>query len=162
MFSPDHEFDQLLTHRFEETWQQASRGELDHWMDSASGCLALVIVLDQFPLNMYRASAKSFSTDAKSRAVAAVAIERGYDKIVTATQRSFLYMPYMHSESLADQDLALELFDQPGLEDNLRFSHHHRAIVDKYGRFPHRNEALGRVSSEAEIEYLNSKQAFTG
>ena len=161
-FKSTPEFDQLLTHRFEETWQQASRGELDHWMDSANGCLALVIVLDQFPLNMYRASAKSFSTEAKSRAVAAVAIERGFDKVLAATQRTFLYMPYMHSESLADQDLALELFDQPGLEDNLRFCHHHRTIVENYGRFPHRNEALGRVSSEAEIEYLNSKQAFTG
>lgn len=161
-FRSTPEFDQLLTHRFEETWQQASRGELDHWMDSANGCLALVIVLDQFPLNIYRAGAKSFSTEVKSRAVAAVAIERGFDQVVTATQRSFLYMPYMHSESLADQDLALELFDQPGLEDNLRFCHHHRAIVEKYGRFPHRNEALGRVSSEAEIEYLNSKEAFTG
>ena len=156
------EFDQLLRHRYEKTWQQASQGELDHWMETATGCLALVILLDQLPLNMYRAKAKSFSTEAKSRAVAAVAIERGFDKTLIATQRSFLYTPYMHSESLSDQDLALELFDQPGLEGNLRFSHHHRALVEKYGRFPHRNEALGRISSEAEIEYLNSKQAFTG
>ena len=155
-------FDQLLTDRFEETWQQASRGELDQWMDTAIGCLALVILLDQFPLNMYRNSALSFSTEAKSREVVRIAIDRGFDKTLPAEQRSFMYMPFMHSESLEDQDLALQLFDQPGLEGNARFSHHHRAIVEKFGRFPHRNEALGRDSSAAEIEYLNSKQAFTG
>ena len=156
------EFDQLLIDRYEETWQQASRGELDHWMDTATGCLALAIILDQLPLNMYRNSAMSFSTEAKSREVAKIAIERGFDKSLPAEQLSFLYMPFMHSESMEDQDLALQLFDQPGLEGNFRFAHHHRAIVEKFGRFPHRNEALGRDSSAAEIEYLNSKEAFTG
>jgi uncharacterized protein (DUF924 family) len=156
------EFDQLLIDRYEETWQQASRGELDHWMDTATGCLALAIILDQLPLNMYRNSAMSFSTEAKSREVAKIAIERGFDKSLPAEQLSFLYMPFMHSESIEDQDLALQLFAQPGLESNFRFAHHHRAIVEKFGRFPHRNEALGRDSSGAEIEYLNSKEAFTG
>ena len=161
-FQSTPEFDQLLTDRFEETWQQASRGELDHWMDTATGCLALAIVLDQFPLNMYRDSALGYSTEAKSREVAAHAIERGFDKTLPIEQRAFLYRPYQHSESLEDQDLALHLFDQPGLEAALRFSRHHRAIIEKFGRFPHRNETLGRDSSAAEIEYLNSKEAFTG
>ena len=156
------EFDQLLTDRYEEIWQQASRGELDHWMDTAAGCLALAIVLDQFPLNMYRNSALSFSTEAKSREVAKIAIEQGFDKSMPVEQCSFLYMPFMHSESIEDQDLALQLFEKPGMEGNLRFAHHHRAIIEKFGRFPHRNEALGRDSSAAEIEYLDSKEAFTG
>ncbi len=156
------EFDQMLTDRFEETWQQASRGELDQWMDTAVGCLALTIVLDQFPLNMYRDSALGFSTEAKSREVARVAIECGFDTTLPIEQRSFLYMPFMHSESLEDQDMALQLFDQQGLEGNLHFSRHHRAIVEKFGRFPHRNKALGRDSSAAEVQYLSSKEAFTG
>ena len=89
-------------------------------------------------------------------------LERHFDQALDAERKAFLYMPFMHSESLDDQQLALELFAQPGLETNLRFARHHHDIVAKYGRFPHRNEALGRDSSEAEIEYLNSKQAFTG
>ncbi len=121
-----------------------------------------MIVLDQFPLNMFRGTAQSFAGEARSREVAASAIERDFDKTLSAEQRSFLYMPYMHSEALDDQVLALQLFDQPGLESNLRFARHHHAIIEKYGRFPHRNAALGRDSTEAEIEYLKSKEAFTG
>ncbi|MEM7563740.1 MAG: DUF924 family protein [Pseudomonadota bacterium] len=156
------EFDQELIDRYEETWQQAARGELDHWMQTATGCLALAIVLDQFPLNMFRGKAASYSTEAKSREVAAIAIEKGFDQMLPLEQRAFLYMPYMHSESLQDQDYSLQLFDVPGLEGNLRFAHHHRSIVEKFGRFPHRNQALGRHNTEAEDEYLNSKEAFTG
>ncbi len=161
-FNSTPEFDCLLTERYLETWEQAGRGELDHWMQNADGCLALVIVLDQFPLNMFRASARSFATEAQSREVARVALERGFDKDLEPAQKSFLYMPFMHSEDIVDQRLALKLFDQPGLESNLRFSHHHHDIVARFGRFPHRNAALGRISTDAEIEYLNSKQAFTG
>ena len=161
-FNSTPEFDRSLTERYAETLEQAARGELDHWMQTAQGCLALVIILDQFPLNMFRGSAQSFATEARSRDVARHAIEQGLDKELEADQRAFLYMPFMHSESLADQELALELFDQPGLEGNYRFARHHHGIIERFGRFPHRNEALGRSSSEAEIEYLNSKEAFTG
>ncbi len=161
-FNSTPEFDQELCERYQDTWERARRGELDHWMQNAEGCLALVIILDQFPLNMFRGSAQSFASEAQSRDVAAIAIEQGFDKALPAEQRSFLYMPYMHSETLKDQELALQLFDQPGLESNLRFAHHHHAIIEKYGRFPHRNAALGRSSSAAEIEYLNSKEAFSG
>ena len=161
-FNSTEQFDRLLCERYLATWQQASRGELDHWQQSAGGCLALAIVLDQFPLNMFRDNAQCFSTEAQSRDVARVAIERGFDSQLTMEQRAFLYMPFMHSESLADQELALNLFDQPGLEGNLRFARHHCDIVKKYGRFPHRNKILGRESTAAEIEYLSSKEAFTG
>ena len=161
-FNSTPQFDASLRERFLALWQQASRGELDQWQQSAVGCLALVIILDQFPLNMFRAQAQSFATEAQSRGVAQVAIDQGFDQDLDIGQRAFLYMPFMHSETLADQQRALELFDQPGLEDNLRFARHHHDIIEKFGRFPHRNEALGRQNNAAEIDYLNSKQAFTG
>ncbi len=94
--------------------------------------------------------------------MARAAIDNGFDTELTTQQKSFLYMPFMHSENWQDQVLALELFGQPGLEANLRFSKHHNDIVKRFGRFPHRNVILGRESSQAEIEYLNSKQAFNG
>jgi uncharacterized protein (DUF924 family) len=161
-FNSTPEFDGLLRERFLGTWEQASRGELEHWLQSAEGCLALVIILDQLPLNMFRESAQSYATEARSREVAQVALEQGFDKSLAPEQRAFLYMPFMHSEALADQQLALRLFAQPGLEGNYRFAQHHHGIIEKFGRFPHRNEALGRHSSAAELEYLNSKEAFTG
>ena len=161
-FNSTPEFDALLRERFLALWQQASRRELDHWQQSAAGCLALVIILDQFPLNMFRADAQSFATEAQSREVAQLAIDQGFDQQLKVSQRAFLYLPFMHSETLADQQRGLELFDQPGLEDNLRFARHHHDIIEKFGRFPHRNGVLGRDSSAGEIEYLNSKQAFTG
>lgn len=161
-FNSTPEFDALLRERYLELSQQAARGELDHWRQNADGCLALVILLDQFPLNMFRDEARSFSGEALSREVAREAIDRGFDRQLDAEQRAFLYMPFMHSEDLADQKLALELFDQQGLEGNLRFARHHHGIIEKFGRFPHRNEILGRPSSADEIEYLNSKEAFTG
>lgn len=161
-FNSTPEFDRMLCERFEETLKQAGRGELDHWMETAEGCLALVIILDQFPLNIYRGSALSFATEARSRDVARVAIEKGFARMLPVEQQAFLYMPFMHSEDIADQELALELFDQAGMEGNLRFARHHHAIIETYGRFPHRNAVLGRVSTAVEVEYLNSREAFTG
>ena len=161
-FKSTPEFDALLRERFETLWMRAQQGELDDWLQSATGCLALVIVLDQFPLNMFRGQAQSFASEAQSREVARLAIDKGFDRDLDPRSRAFLYMPFMHSEVLADQQLALQLFAQPGLEDNLRFARHHHDIIEKFGRLPHRNKALGRESSESEIAYLNSKQAFSG
>ena len=161
-FNSTPEFDALLRERFEALWTRARSGELDGWRQSAAGCLALILVLDQFPLNMFRGQAQSFASEAQSREVARVAIDKGFDQDLDTRSRAFLYMPFMHSEALVDQQLALQLFAQPGFEDNLRFARHHHDIVRKFCRFPHRNESLGRESSEAEIEYLNSKEAFTG
>lgn len=161
-FNSTPEFDALLRERFEALWTRAHQGELDGWQQSAAGCLALIIVLDQFPLNMFRGQAQSFASEAQAREVARVAIDMGFDQDLDPGSRAFLYMPFKHSEALADQQLSLQLLAQPGLEDSLRFARHHHDIVSKFGRFPHRNKALGRESSEAEIEYLNSKEAFTG
>lgn len=161
-FKSTRSFDQRLVDSYIDTWRQAKQGKLDRWQQSAIGSLALVIVLDQFPLNMFRGTAKCFSTDASSLAVARGAIDKAYDRELTSDQKSFMYMPFMHSEDLDDQALGVELFSQPGLENNLRFARHHYGIVERFGRFPHRNEMLGRESSEAEIKYLNSKEAFRG
>jgi uncharacterized protein (DUF924 family) len=161
-FKSTKAFDKQLVDSYADTWEQAKKGALDDWQRTAAGSLALVIVLDQFPLNMFRGTAKSFSTEALSRTVARGAIEKDFDKELPTNQKSFIYMPFMHSEDLDDQTSGVEYFNQPGLENNFRFAKHHFDIVERFGRFPHRNEVLGRKSSEAEIIYLNSKQGFKG
>ncbi|MCP4490825.1 MAG: GNAT family N-acetyltransferase [Gammaproteobacteria bacterium] len=161
-FNSTLKFDQQLTSNYAAWWQRARAGGLDTWWKSATGCLALVILFDQLPLNMFRGKVDSFATEELSREVARTAIEQGFDIDLPSRYKSFLYMPFMHSENLEDQTKSLSLFDQPGLEDNLRFARHHYSIVERFGRFPHRNAILGRQSSKAEIEYLNSNEAFLG
>jgi uncharacterized protein (DUF924 family) len=161
-FQSTPEFDQELKERFEPLLESAMRGELGDWAESPEGALALVIVLDQFPLNMYRGDAKSFSTGDQALAVAKAAIARGFDRGLSGSRLSFLYLPFMHSESLADQEKSVELYERAGLEDNLWFARHHRELIRRFGRFPHRNAALGRDSTAAEKEYLASKVAFLG
>lgn len=137
-------------------------GELDSWENDIHGALALIIVLDQFPLNMYRGQGISFSTESKARDIAYRAINRGWDSYLDKAEKTFLYMPLMHSENLADQDRAVALYESAEMTDNLRFATHHREIIRRFGRFPHRNSALGRKSSAEEREWLQSKQAFQG
>ena len=161
-FNSTKAFDRALLEAHEQTWLDAKQARLDHWQQSAVGSLALVILLDQLPLNMFRGQAKSFATESQSRDVARAAIAKGFDQELPASRKAFLYMPFMHSEALDDQALAVRLFDQPGLENNHRFARHHYGIIERFGRFPHRNKILGRESTDAEIEYLNSKQGFQG
>jgi uncharacterized protein (DUF924 family) len=161
-FNSTAAIDSTIRDRFETTWQQAKTGGLDTWQQTAEGCLALCIVLDQFPLNMYRGEARSFSTEQQAVAVAKRAIAQGFDRQLPLEQVSFLYMPLMHSEHLEDQDASVRLFTAAGLVENAHFAEHHRSIVQRFGRFPHRNTALGRESTPAELEYLNSKEAFKG
>lgn len=161
-FASTPEVDQSIRQRFEATWQAASRHELDHWCETAQGCLALTIVLDQFPLNMYRGQELSFSTEAQARNVARKAIEKGFDAQIPKDQLAFLFLPFMHSESLADQEYSVQLFFNANLDDNLPFAQHHRDIVAQFGRFPHRNAILGRPSTASEIAYLASPEGFKG
>ncbi|MCK4586154.1 MAG: DUF924 domain-containing protein [Gammaproteobacteria bacterium] len=156
------EFDQELRDKYLDTYQAALKGELSAWEETPQGALALVVCLDQFPLNMFRNRAESFAGEAPSRQVAARAIEKGFDQSLEGAQKVFLYLPYMHSEELTDQDRVLELFSKAGLEDNLKWANHHRDIVKRFGRFPHRNAVLGRQSTPEEIAYLSSDEAFTG
>lgn len=147
---------------FESLWRQAAAGEFKHWKETPEGCLALVILLDQFPLNMFRGQPISFSTEQQAVAVSKFAIDQRFDQRLPATQLAFLYMPLMHSENLADQDLSVRLFEAAQLENNLRFAQHHRELIRKYGRFPHRNAILGRPNTPEEIAYLASREAFLG
>ncbi len=114
------------------------------------------------PLNMFRGEATSFSTEQQAVAISKYAIDRGMDTKIPAQRVAFLYMPLMHSENLDDQGRAVESFQKVGLEDNLRFAQHHLGIVERFGRFPHRNQILGRQSTPEELKYLASDKAFTG
>lgn len=154
-FKKDADFDKLIRERFIEHYTAATQCELYYWRDSAEGCLAEIILLDQFSRNLFRDSANAFKQDALALCLAQSAIKNQLDKQLSAIQRSFLYMPFMHSESIAMHDIAVELFSLPGLEGNLDFEHKHRNIIVEYGRYPHRNEVLGRVSSKKELEFLN-------
>lgn len=161
-FNSTPEFDQELRDRFLLTYSAAKDGKLQAWQDSAQGALALVIILDQLPLNIFRNQPQSFATEAQAREVAIQAIDKGLDQQLSGPQKAFLYMPLMHSEKLADQERSVELYEAAGLTNNLRFAQHHRDIVKRFGRFPHRNAILGRESTKQELVYLNSKQAFHG
>ena len=161
-FNATSEFDQVLTEQYLPLWQAAKAGQLEHWGDSAEGALALVIILDQFPLHMFRARPESFATEAQSREIANGAIARGFDQALNDQQKVFLYMPFMHSEDLIDQDRSVELYTAAGMQDNAKWARHHRDIVKRFGRFPHRNKILGRDSNAEEIAYLNSDAAFSG
>lgn len=161
-FNSTSEIDREIKDRFEALWTLACAGELDDWQDSATGSLALIILLDQMPLNMFRGQTKSFSTEARAISVAKQAIQRAFDNQLGNEQLVFMYMPFMHSENMQDQNRAVELFSAAGLQENVKFAKHHRSIVERFGRFPHRNEILGRQSSQQELEYLQSDEAFKG
>ncbi|MGZ3711538.1 MAG: DUF924 family protein [Bdellovibrionota bacterium] len=161
-FNSNPEFDRELNDKFEPLFKRASAGELSDWQQTPEGALALVIALDQFPLNLYRGRAESYSTGDLAVAAANHAIAQGFDRRLPATQLAFLYMPFMHSESIADQDRSVELFEKAGLADNMRFAQHHRELIQRFGRFPHRNAALARVNTPDEEAYLATKGAFRG
>jgi uncharacterized protein (DUF924 family) len=161
-FSSTPELDAKIKRRFEAVWKKAAQGELDQWKAHPEGCLALVIVLDQFPLNMYRGEAVSFSTEQIAVGVAQYAVESGMDRQLPSERLGFLYMPFMHSEQPVHQDMSVKLFSDAGLEANARFARHHRDIVRRFGRFPHRNAILGREHTTEELEYLASEEAFRG
>jgi len=154
--------DAQIRARFESTYRAAAEGRLDDWARTAEGAVALVIVLDQFPLNMYRGRPQSFATEAAAREVTVHAIDAGLDRALSDEQKLFLYMPLMHREDIADQDRLVELLEAAGLEHTLKWARHHREIVRRFGRFPHRNAILGRASTPAELEYLHSEDAFLG
>ncbi|MBL4830004.1 MAG: DUF924 domain-containing protein [Aliivibrio sp.] len=147
-------FDQLIEQRFADVHRSAIAGELSHWRVDALGRLAEIIVLDQFSRNIYRDTPKAFSADPLSLALAQEAIAQNYHLQLTGEQRSFLYMPFMHSESKLIHQTAIEIFADPDV-GNLDFELKHKAIIDKFGRYPHRNKILGRETTAEELEFLN-------
>lgn len=150
----DDGFDALLVERFSEIHEKASRCELYEWRRQAEGRLAEIIVLDQFPRNMFRDSARAFASDSMALTLSQEAIACGADQVLTPVQRSFLYMPFMHSESLQIHEVAVGLFRKNGIQSNLDFEFSHKNIIEKFGRYPHRNKVLGRPSTAEEIEFL--------
>ena len=147
-------FDRLVRSRFGSAHAAAMRGELYAWRATADGRLAEIIVLDQFSRNIHRGRPEAFAADGMALVLAQEAVAAGADRALDAGRRAFLYMPYMHSESAAIHALAVALFSQPGLEHNLDFELRHKAIIDRFGRYPHRNTILGRTSTAEELRFL--------
>jgi uncharacterized protein (DUF924 family) len=148
-------FDEAIRLKFEPTHHRAARGEYDAWAETPDGALALVILLDQFPRNLYRGSAHAFATDGKARSIARAAVEQGFDRQVDPALRNFFYLPFEHSEDIADQDFGLALSAEAGVEDDLKWAGIHRDIIARFSRFPHRNAALGRVTTLEEQEFMD-------
>ena len=153
-FARDYGLDRRITERFGDLHARAAQCELFGWRDSARGRLAEVIVLDQFSRNIHRDRPGAFACDAIALALAQEAVSQGIDVVLGPAEKSFLYMPYMHSESPLIHDVAMTLYSQEGLEYNLRFEKAHKEIIDRFGRYPHRNAILGRESTPAERAFL--------
>lgn len=156
-FTQDDAFDRAIAERFEEEMEAAADGRLDALMDSALGCVTLCILLDQFPRNVWRDSARAFACDQKARTVARHALEKGFDEGLRAVYRLFLYLPFEHSESMADQEVSVALFEGLGDAGWLDYARRHYDIIERFDRFPHRNAVLGRASTAEEEAFLREK-----
>jgi uncharacterized protein (DUF924 family) len=154
-FEKDEAFDEAIRRHFLETYEAAAAGQLSDWEAGREAALALVIVLDQFPRNMFRGTARAFAADHLARAVADRAIARGFDLATPLQERSFFYLPFEHSEALADQERCCALCRATGDADLLKWAELHADVVRRFGRFPHRNAALGRASTADEQNFLD-------
>jgi uncharacterized protein (DUF924 family) len=157
-FKKDPEFDQQLQDRFGEALLQAKAGQLDHWHATAEGSLALIVVLDQFSRNCHRESPDSFAADAKAQSLTVDGIEKGFDTALTLEQRSFYYLPLRHAEDLGLQRLGLQKTREINAEGygSDKYALNHLELIERFGRFPHRNEVLGRECTEEEQDYLDA------
>ncbi len=150
----DEIFDQEITERFAHIHEQAAQGELFEWRFTPQGALAEIIILDQFSRNMFRDTPRAFVYDGMALILSQEAIAAEFDRELSTEENSFLFMPFMHSESKMIHELALALYQRNGIQDNLDYEIKHKAIIDRFGRYPHRNEILGRESTPEEIEFL--------
>jgi len=154
-FKKDAAFDDEIRTRFLATYEAAAAGKLGGWEQTAEGALALLILLDQFPRNMFRGDARTFATDPLARAVTAGALVRGFDSQVPKDMRAFFYLPFEHSEDLADQERGLALYKAAEDADGLKWAEIHADIIRRFGRFPHRNAVLGRATTPEEQAFLD-------
>jgi uncharacterized protein (DUF924 family) len=154
-FKKNPAFDEAIRLKFEPTHHAAARGAYDGWAKTAEGALALLILLDQFPRNLYRNSGHAFATDPKARAIARAAIADGFDTEVEPELRNFFYLPFEHSEDLADQNASLILCEAAGNENDIKWAKIHRDIIARFGRFPHRNACLGRATTAEEQAFMD-------
>ncbi|RZJ01182.1 MAG: DUF924 family protein [Brevundimonas sp.] len=153
-FAKDDAFDDLFRQRFAHGHMMAARRELDHWAETPEGSLALLILLDQFPRNAFRGTAHQFATDPLARHFAVQAADAGQDRLMGAELQSFFYLPFEHSEDIRDQDRAVALYDA-GPGDEGGWAAKHRDVIRRFGRFPHRNRALGRETTPDEQAFLD-------
>lgn len=168
-FNGNADFDEEIRQRFGDAAAAAIDGELANWEGTADGALALVILLDQVPRNIFRGTPRAFAGDARANRVADSAIARGFDQALPLERQMFLYMPFQHSEQRAEQDRSVELFtrwaeahsgpERAGAEENLKYAERHHEIVHRFGRFPHRNAVLGRASTPEEIAFLKEPRS---
>ncbi|MBF0306379.1 MAG: DUF924 domain-containing protein [Alphaproteobacteria bacterium] len=159
-FLEDRWLDREVNRRFADLWEMAAEGHLDDWAGTPHGLLALVLLLDQVPRHMFRGTERAYSTDARALAWARIGVDRGDDALLDTTQRRFLFLPFEHSENLSDQKRAVALFrrwnDDPG---GLDYALRHRSVIERFGRFPHRNAALGRATTPDEADFLAGRGA---
>lgn len=162
-FVKSTDFDQAVRQQFLSDYEQAAAGQLDHWRKTLRGSLALLLLLDQFPRNLFRGQPRSFATDPQARALSHHLVSTGQDKTLIPAQRFFVYVPFEHSEDIADQDRCVELMQNlvdtvpnldKGLKSGLDYALRHREAIQRFGRFPHRNEILGRTSTSEETAFL--------
>lgn len=168
-FAPEHEafwfastpdFDREIASRFGALHEQAHAGELDFWADTAEGALALILLLDQFPRNMFRGTPRAFESDARARAICRLALERSFDRLRPVRERPFFYLPLEHSEDLDDQRDCVRLNAELAHENYLDYAVAHHEIIDRFGRFPHRNHILGRETTAEEAEFMKTHKGF--
>ena len=158
-FAQDAGFDQACRTGFLADHERAARGELDSWNDTPSSALALILLLDQFPRNIFRGTSRAFATDPKALAMAKDAVARGFDLALPPVQRPFIYLPFQHSETLDDQQESARLFhklaaEHPAMTGYVDYAEHHMGVIRRFGRFPHRNAVLGRASTPEETEFI--------
>lgn len=161
-FRKNPDFDAAIAEKFMGDYELAVSGIFDGWKNDAEGCLALCILFDQFPRNMFRDSPRSFSTDPQALSVARHAVGRKYDALLPVSRRPFIYLPFEHSESAGDQAMSVKLFETLKNDDPVVFEYacKHKDVIDRFGRFPHRNRILGRENTAVEQEYLDSGGGF--
>ena len=155
-FEKDPEFDAAIRARFISTWEAARAGDLAAWERGPLSVLALIVVLDQFPRNMFREQARAFASDPLARTIAAGALVRGFDAQAPDGMRGFFYLPFEHSENLADQERGVAFYKASGDADGLKWAELHADIIRRFGRFPHRNKALGRATTPDEQAFLDA------
>ncbi len=159
-FTQKDAVDETIRDRFGDLHEELRHASPEHLDAEPQTALAAIIVFDQFPRNMFRKTGKAFATDHLALAIAQKAVEAGFDRNMETTHKQFLYMPFMHSEQLTDQNKCVELFGTLGSEESLKFAVQHRDIIERFGRFPHRNKALGRQSTAEETAFMEEHSGF--
>lgn len=155
-FQINPDFDETVRERFTDAYEKASMGIFDDWKTDSDGCLALCLLMDQFPRNMFRGKPRAFATDPKALVIAKFALAKGFDQVLAPIKRRFIYLPFEHSENLNDQRKSVELFEKIKKDDPMGYDYAQRRlkVIEQYGRFPHRNKILGRDNSPEEEVYL--------